>query len=47
MTPLSIYDMDKTVIRRASWTWWLLHYARTEAPLRLLLVPLIPLPRLG
>ncbi|MFN7400112.1 MAG: HAD family hydrolase [Sandaracinobacter sp.] len=47
MTPLSIYDMDKTVIRRASWTWWLLHYARTEAPLRLLLVPLIPLPLLG
>lgn len=47
MRPLSIYDMDKTVIGRASWTWWLLHYARTEAPLRLLLLPLIPLPLLG
>jgi phosphatidylglycerophosphatase C len=47
MTPLSIYDMDRTVIRRASWTWWLLHYARTEAPLRLLLAPLICLPLLG
>jgi phosphoserine phosphatase len=45
--PVSIYDMDKTVIRRASWTWWLLHYARTEAPLRLLLLPLLPLPLLA
>jgi phosphoserine phosphatase len=45
--PISIYDMDKTVIRRASWTWWLLHYARTEAPLRLLLLPLTLLPVMG
>jgi phosphoserine phosphatase len=44
MKPLSIYDMDKTVIRTPSWTWWLLHYARTEAPARLLLVPLLLLP---
>lgn len=47
MRPISIYDMDKTVIRRATWTWWLLHYARTEAPLRLLLLPLLLLPVAG
>jgi HAD superfamily phosphoserine phosphatase-like hydrolase len=41
---LSIYDMDKTVIRRASWTPWLFFYARTEAPARLLLAPLMLLP---
>jgi phosphoserine phosphatase len=39
--------MDKTVIRRASWTWWLLHFARTEAPLRLLLFPLLLVPLAG
>jgi phosphoserine phosphatase len=44
---LSIYDMDKTVIRRASWTPWLFHFARTEAPLRLLLAPMLLLPLLG
>lgn len=47
MRSLSIYDMDKTVIRRASWTYWLFHYARTEAPVRLLLAPLLALPLLG
>jgi phosphatidylglycerophosphatase C len=47
MTPISIYDMDKTVIRRASWTWWLFHYARTEAPHRLLLAPLMLVPLAG
>ncbi len=47
MRSLSIYDMDKTVIRRASWTHWLFHYARTEAPLRLLLGPLLALPLMG
>jgi phosphatidylglycerophosphatase C len=41
---LSIYDMDKTVIRRASWIPWLFFYARTEAPARLLLAPLMLLP---
>lgn len=44
---LSIYDMDKTVIRRASWTPWLFFYARTEAPARLLLAPLLLLPLAG
>lgn len=47
MKPLSIYDMDKTVIRRASWAWWLFHFARTEAPLRLLLAPLMGIPVAG
>jgi phosphoserine phosphatase len=47
MRSLSIYDMDKTVIRRASWTYWLFHYARTEAPARLLLTPLLALPLMG
>ena len=47
MPKLSIYDMDKTVIAKASWTHWLLHYARTEAPARLLLLPLLALPLLG
>lgn len=44
---LSIYDMDKTITRRPSWTAWLLHYARTEAPARLLLAPLMLLPSIG
>lgn len=43
---LSIYDMDKTVIRRASWVPWLFFFARTEAPWRLLLAPLMGLPLL-
>lgn len=47
MRPLSIYDMDKTVLRRASWTWWLLHYARTQAPWRLFLAPLTLAPLLA
>ncbi len=47
MKPLSIYDMDKTVIRTPSWSWWLLHYARTEAPWRLLLAPLVLFPVAG
>lgn len=44
---LAIYDMDKTITRRASWTPWLFFYARTEAPARLLLAPLLLLPLLG
>lgn len=47
MRSLSIYDMDKTVTGKASWTPWLFHYARTEAPARLLLTPLMALPLLG
>lgn len=44
---LSIYDMDKTITRRPSWTAWLFHFARTEAPARLLLAPLMLLPLTG
>ena len=38
--------MDKTVTARASWLPWLLHYARSEAPARLLLAPLMLWPSL-
>lgn len=44
---LSIYDMDKTITRKASWMAWLWFFARSEAPLRLLLAPLLLLPALG
>lgn len=44
---LSIYDMDKTITRKASWMPWLFFFARTRAPARLLLVPLLALPALG
>lgn len=44
---LAIYDMDKTITRRPSWMPWLLFFARTQAPWRLLLVPLMLLPSLA
>lgn len=44
---LSIYDMDKTITRKASWMAWLTFYARTEAPWRLLLAPLMLPPGLA
>jgi HAD superfamily phosphoserine phosphatase-like hydrolase len=44
---LSIYDMDKTITKKASWMAWLFFYARTEAPARLLLVPLMLPPSLA
>lgn len=44
---LSIYDMDKTITRKASWMAWLFFFARTEAPARLLLLPFLALPALG
>ena len=40
MTPLAIYDMDRTVTRTGTYAKWLLFWARREAPWRLLLVPL-------
>ena len=40
MPPLAIYDMDKTITRRATYAAWLLFWARTRAPWRLLLLPL-------
>ena len=41
MTDLAIYDMDRTVTRRATYTPFLLHCAMRRAPWRLLLVPLV------
>lgn len=38
---LAIYDMDKTVTRRATYTPFLLHAARRLAPWRLLLLPAV------
>ena len=40
---LAIYDMDKTVTRRPTYTPFLLHAAARLAPWRLLLLPLVPL----
>lgn len=40
---LAIYDMDKTVTRRATFTPFLLHCAARRAPWRLLLLPLVGL----
>jgi HAD superfamily hydrolase (TIGR01490 family) len=41
MTDLAIYDMDRTVIRRATYTPFLLHCAVRRAPWRLLLLPFV------
>ena len=41
MTDLAIYDMDRTVTRRATYTPFLLHCALRSAPWRLLLLPLV------
>jgi uncharacterized membrane protein YczE len=38
---LAIYDMDKTITRRATFTPFLIHAALGLAPWRLLLVPLV------
>jgi HAD superfamily hydrolase (TIGR01490 family) len=40
-TALAIYDMDRTITRRATYTPFLLHAARHLAPWRLLLAPLV------
>lgn len=39
MQQIAIYDMDKTITARATWTALLLHGARTQAPWRLALLP--------
>ena len=44
---LAIYDMDKTVTRRATFTPFLLHAARRLAPWRLLLLPAVAVTGLG
>src|SRR5215212_8612732 len=41
MTNLAIYDMDRTVTRRATYTPFLLHCAVRRAPWRLLLLPFV------
>ena len=41
MTDLAIYDMDRTVTRRATYTPFLLHCAARRAPWRLLALPLV------
>ena len=38
---LAIYDMDRTVTRRPTYTSFLLHCARRRAPWRLLFLPLV------
>ena len=47
MTDLAIYDMDRTVTRRATYTPFLLHCAVRRAPWRLLLLPFVVLSMLA
>ena len=41
MTDFAIYDMDRTVTRRATYTPFLIHCAIRRAPWRLLLLPIV------
>jgi len=41
MSDLAVYDMDRTVTRRATYTPFLLHCAARHAPWRLLFLPLV------
>jgi HAD superfamily hydrolase (TIGR01490 family) len=47
MTDLAIYDMDRTVTRRATYSSFLLHCALHHAPWRLLFVPVAALAMLA
>jgi HAD superfamily hydrolase (TIGR01490 family) len=47
MSELAIYDMDRTVTRRATYTPFLLHCALRRAPWRLLFLPLVLLSMLA
>ena len=47
MTDLAVYDMDRTVTRRATYTPFLLHCAVRRAPWRLLLLPAVALSMLA
>ena len=47
MSDLAIYDMDRTVTRRATYTPFLLHCAVRRAPWRLLFLPLVILSMLA
>lgn len=44
---ISIYDMDRTLTRRGTFVPWLQFWLRTEAPWRVLLLPLLLLPALA
>jgi HAD superfamily hydrolase (TIGR01490 family) len=44
MSDLAIYDMDRTVTKRPTYTPFLLHCAMKRAPWRLLLLPLLLVP---
>ena len=47
MSDLAVYDMDRTVTRRATYTPFLLHCASRRAPWRLLFLPLVALSMLA
>jgi HAD superfamily hydrolase (TIGR01490 family) len=47
MSDLAVYDMDRTVTKRPTYTPFLLHCATKRAPWRLALLPLILLPLLA
>ena len=47
MTPLSIFDFDRTITRKGTYTPWLIFWARREAPWRLALLPVAVLYGLG
>jgi HAD superfamily hydrolase (TIGR01490 family) len=47
MSDLAVYDMDRTVTRRATYTPFLLHCAARQAPWRLLFLPFVLLSMLA
>jgi HAD superfamily hydrolase (TIGR01490 family) len=47
MSDLAIYDMDRTVTKKATYTPFLLHCALRRAPWRLLLLPLVAISMLA
>lgn len=47
MHRIAIYDMDKTITRRPTWTRFLVHFAWRHAPLRLALLPIAGLVAAG
>ena len=47
MSDLAVYDMDRTVTRQPTYTYFLLHCATRRAPWRLVFVPLVVLSMLA
>lgn len=47
MTEIALYDLDKTITRRPTYLFFLLHAARRHQPWRLLLLPVIGLTSIG